>query len=107
MMLQSAKEQSDLRKASKSAPYRTFTSKTANLNGIERATDSDGKIKLTDQSIDGKVYIKRYLDYTEDDGVQYQSLIQDRPAGLLNETNESCRRHELEELKSFNTLMEK
>ena len=38
--------------------------------------------------------------------MRYQSLIENRPAGLLHDQNESCRRHESAELQTFNTLME-
>jgi len=58
----------------------------ANLEGLQQATASteskSASIKLADQSIDSKEYIKRYLAYTETDGVQYRSLIQNRPQVL-------------------------
>ena len=88
-MLQSGKEESDRRKTAASAPNRTFTTKNVNLDGAERATDSDERpVRLTDQAVDSKVYIKRYLDYNRMEAPQHQSLMENRPAGLLEDSDE-------------------
>lgn len=69
---------------------------TENMEG--RIQTPNEMIKLTDQSIDSKNYIKRYLTHTSTDGVKYSSLLENRV------TSEEC--DSRAELQDFNSLME-
>lgn len=61
-------------------------------------------IHLTDQSVDAKKIMGRYLNYTRQEGVQYESLVgpQQTPATETIASEKS----QVAELKDFNTLME-
>ena len=39
-------------------------------------------LKLADQSVDSKKYIKRYLDFTQSQTIQYKSMINVSESGL-------------------------
>ena len=67
------------------------------LSILSNIKDDRKVIKLTDQTIDSKEYIKKYLAYTNADGIQYRSVMDNRP----HESDD-----ERAELQDFNSHME-